>query len=115
MVRGEEYQPNFKAPSEIEKYDPKQDHVVWIDTYLMAMGIASHTELLATCYLPLMVDGNTRHWLNTLPKNIIDSWDEMRSEFIKHFQDNYSHTTSIGELEKCIQRSKESTRKWLRR
>jgi hypothetical protein len=102
MVRGEEYPPNFKAPREVEKYGPKQDPTVWIDTYLEVMGIAGHTELLATCYLPLLVDCNTRQWLNTLPKNNIDSWDDMRSEFVKHFQDNYSCTTSIDDLEKCI-------------
>jgi hypothetical protein len=48
MVRGEEYPLNFKEPREVEKYNPKQDPV------------ASHTELLATRYLPLLVDGNTR-------------------------------------------------------
>jgi hypothetical protein len=58
---------------------------MWIDTYLMAMGIASHNELLATCYLPLLVDGNARQWLNTLPKDIFDCWDEMRTEFVWHF------------------------------
>jgi hypothetical protein len=79
------------------------------------MGIASHIELLATRYLPLLVDSNTRQWLNTLPKNSIDSLDNMRLEFIKHFQDNYSRTTSIDDLEKCIQQSKESTCKWLHR
>jgi hypothetical protein len=79
------------------------------------MGIASHTKLLATCYLPLLVDGNTRQWLNTLPKNSIESWDNMRLQVVKHFQDNYSRTTSIDDLEKCIQQSKESTCKWLRR
>jgi hypothetical protein len=82
MVRGEEYPLKFKAPREIEKYDPKQDPAMWIDTYLMAMGIASHTELLATHYLPLLVDDSTRQWLNTLPKDNIDSSDEMRSEFV---------------------------------
>jgi hypothetical protein len=60
MVRGEEYPLNFKEPREVEKYDPKKDPIVWIDTYLEAMGIASHTELLATRYLPLLVDGNTK-------------------------------------------------------
>jgi hypothetical protein len=53
--------------------------------YLMAMGIAGHTELLSTHYPPLLVDGNTRQCLNTLPKSSIDSCDEMRSEFIRHF------------------------------
>jgi hypothetical protein len=37
----------------------------------------------------------------------------MRLEFVKHFQYNYSRNTSINDLEKCIQLSKESTRKWL--
>jgi hypothetical protein len=114
MVRGEEYPPNFKAPREVKKYDPKQDPAVWIDMYLEAMGIAGHTKLLATRYLPLLVGSNTSPWLNTLPKNNIDSWDDMRLEFVKHFQDNYSRTTSIDNLEMCVQWSKESTRKWLR-
>jgi hypothetical protein len=57
---------------------------------------AGHTELLATRYLKLLVDGNTRQWLNTLPKNSIDSWDEMRLVFVKHFQNNYSRTTDSG-------------------
>jgi hypothetical protein len=37
----------------------------------------------------------------------------MRSEFVKHFQDNSSCTTSIDDLDKCVQQSKETTRKWL--
>jgi hypothetical protein len=39
----------------------------------VVMGIAGHNELLATRYLPLLVDNNIRQWLNTLPKDNIDS------------------------------------------
>ena len=102
MVRGEDYPPHFKAPREIEKYDPTQDPVVWVDTYLMAMGIAGHTELLAARYLPLLMEGSTRQWINTLPANSIDSWEDMRTAFIKHCQDNYSRTTTIEDLERCV-------------
>jgi hypothetical protein len=42
MIQGEEYPLNFKAPREIEKYNPQQDPAVWIDMYLMTMGIVSH-------------------------------------------------------------------------
>jgi hypothetical protein len=73
MVRGKEYPLNFKAPREVEKYDPKQDPTIWIDLYLKAIGITGHTELVATHYLSLLVDDSTRQWLNTLPKNSIDS------------------------------------------
>ncbi len=64
MIRGEKYPPNFKAPKEIEKYDPSYDPAVWLDTYLMAMGIAGHTDLLAARYLPLMMEGTCRQWIN---------------------------------------------------
>ena len=55
MIRGEKYLANFKASKEIEKYDPSYDPSVWLDTYLMAMGIAGHTDLLAARYLPLIL------------------------------------------------------------
>ena len=82
MVRGEPYLEEFKGPCDIEKYDTSLDPVVWIDSYTMAMGIAGHSELLAARYLPLMMDGATRQWFNTLPANSIDSWEEARVAFI---------------------------------
>jgi hypothetical protein len=82
MVRHEPYPPNFKSPKEIEKYDPKEDPVAWIDAYLMAMGIVGHTDLLAARFLPMMMGGPTRQWVNTLPANSIDSWEEMRNAFV---------------------------------
>jgi hypothetical protein len=56
--------------------------VVWIDFYTMAMGILSHSELVAARYFPLMMDGANRQWFNTLPPNSIDSWEEARATFI---------------------------------
>ena len=73
MVRGEPYPQGFKGPRDIEKYDTSLDPGVWIDAYTMAMAIVGHSELLAARYLPLMMDGATRQWFNTLPPNSIDS------------------------------------------
>jgi hypothetical protein len=115
MVRGEHYPVPFRAPKEIEKYDPSQDPNTWIESYLMAMGIAGHSDLLAARYLPLMMDGGKRQWINTLPPNSIDSWEDMRLAFIKHFEGSYSHATTVEDLERCIQGRNESTRSWVRR
>jgi hypothetical protein len=82
MIRGEKYPQGFKAPRDIEKYDTSHDPVVWIDFYTMAMGILSHSELVAARYFPLMMDGANRQWFNTLPPNSIDSWEEARATFI---------------------------------
>ena len=62
------------------------DPEVWIDTYAMAMGIANHSDLLAAKYLPMMLEGPTRQWVNTLPKDSIDSWEDMREAFVKNFE-----------------------------
>jgi hypothetical protein len=81
----------------------------------MAMGIAGHTELLAARYLSLMMEGTTRQWINTLPPNNIDSWEDMRHAFIKHFKDSYTRATTIEDLERCVQGRNESTRSWVKR
>jgi hypothetical protein len=114
MVRGDRYPVPFRAPKEIEKYKPTLDPVVWIDSYLMAIGIASHTNLLAARYLPLMMEGSTRQWINTLPPNNIDSWEDMRLTFIKHFEGSYTHATTIEDLELYVQGRNESTRSWVK-
>jgi hypothetical protein len=110
MVRGEKYPVPFRAPKEIKKYEPTLDPIVWVDSYLLAMGIASHTDLLAARYLPLMMEGTTRQWINTLPPNSIDSWEDMRRAFIKHFEGSYTRASTIEDLERCIQGRNELTR-----
>ena len=111
MIRGKKYPANFKVPKEIEEYDPS----MWLDTYLMAMGIAGHTDLLAARYLPLMMEGATRQWINTLPAGSIDSWEEMRDAFVRHFEGSYTRATTIEDLKQCIQGQRESTRHWIQR
>ena len=39
----------------------------------MVMGIAGQINLLAARYLPLMMDGANRQWINTLTPNNIES------------------------------------------
>src|SRR4051794_8794677 len=115
MVRGERYPQPFRAPKEVEKYDPSLDPIVWVDSYLMAMGIAGHSDLLAARYLPLMMEGTHRQWINKLPPGSIDSWNDMRKAFIQHLEGSYEKATSIADLEACIQGRHESTRSWIRR
>ncbi|KAK1663245.1 hypothetical protein QYE76_051404 [Lolium multiflorum] len=111
----EPYPQGLKDPRDIEKYDTHIDPTVWIDSYTMAMGIQGYTELLATRYLPLMMDGLNRQWFNTLPPNNIDSWEEARAAFIQHAASAYTHATTIKDLDHSIQGPRESTRWWVQR
>src|SRR3954470_25029711 len=79
----------------------------------MAMGIAGHTDLLAARYLPLMMEGACRQGINTLPADSIDSWEEMRDSFVRHFEGSYTRSTTIEDLERCVQGPRESTRSWV--
>ncbi|KAK1612001.1 hypothetical protein QYE76_035674 [Lolium multiflorum] len=97
------------------KYDTHIDPTVWIDSYTMAVGIQGYTELLAARYLPIMMDGMNRQWFNTLPPNNIDSWEEVRADFIQHFASAYTRATTIEDLDRCIQGPRESTRRWVQR
>ena len=50
------------------------------------MEIQNASEFIATRYLPLMLEGSTRSWINNLPKGSINSWEEMRTTFINNFE-----------------------------
>ena len=73
MIQGERYPEGFKGPRDVEKYEPTMDPEVWIDTYMMAMGILNAPYLLAAKYLNMMLEGSARQWINALPKDSIDS------------------------------------------
>jgi hypothetical protein len=113
MIRGEPYPVGFKGPRDIEKYDTHIDPMVWINSHTMAMGILGYSELLAARYLPLMMDGVNRHWFNTLTPNSIDSWEEARAAFIQHFASAYTRSTTIEDLDHCVQGPRASTHQWV--
>ena len=66
------------------------------------MGFAGHNSLLAAFYLPLMMEGTSRHWTQGLRHGIIDSWEDMRQAFVTHFAGSYNEATSIGDLNRCV-------------
>jgi thioredoxin-related protein len=66
------------------------------------MDIANASELVATRYLPLMLDGSTCMWINNLPRNSINSCEEMRTTFIENFKGTCKHPATIEDLQRCM-------------
>jgi hypothetical protein len=114
-VRRERYPDNFKGPRAIKNYDVSKDPKIWIDNYAIAMEIANASELVATRYLPLMLDGSMHMWINNLPHDSINSWEEMRTAFIENFEGTCKRPATIEDLRRCMQKDRESTRRWLKR
>ena len=115
MIRGEPYPENFHGLRDIEKYNPTVDPVMWVNAYLLAMGFVRHNSLLAARYLPLMMEGTSRHWTQGLKARSIDSWEDMHQAFVTHFTGSCNEATNIGDLNHCVQGRNESTHKWVKR
>ena len=79
------------------------------------MGFTGYNSLLAARYLPLMMEGTSRHWTKALTPGSIESWEDMRSAFTKHFAGSCNDSTTIGDLNRCVQGCNESTRKYVKR
>jgi hypothetical protein len=82
----EKYPKNFKGPRVIKNYNASMDRRTWIDNYALAMEIQNANEFVAAWYLPLMLEGSTRSWINNLPTGSINSWEEMKTIFIRNFE-----------------------------
>ena len=61
----------------IKAYDGTTDPGVWIEDFILHIHMARGDDLHAIKYLPLKLKGPARHWLKSLPKNSIGSWEEL--------------------------------------
>lgn len=87
----------------------------WLQDYATAMNIQNASTLIATRYLPLMLENTARTWINNLPKNSINSWAEMKKVFIKNFERTCKRPATVEDIKRCTQKEGESTRRWSRR
>jgi hypothetical protein len=86
-----------------------------LEDYEMAMMIKNASELIMVHYLPMMMKDAARNWIHGLPVNSIHSWYEMRRVFIRNFEGTYKRPATDKDIEDCVQRKNESTRKYLAR
>ena len=64
---------------------------------------------------PLKFKGPARHWLNSLPKNSIGSWEDLEEAFLDNFQGTYVRPPDADDLSHIVQQPGESARKfWTR-
>jgi hypothetical protein len=57
----------------------------WLSEYGIAVDIAGGNKRVAVRYVPLMLQGFARTWLNSLPALQINSWYDFKEAFIKNF------------------------------
>ena len=81
----------------------------------MAVHIAGGDDLHAIKYLPLKLKGSTRHWLNSLPENLIGVWEDLEDEFWANFQGTYVRPPDADDLAHIVQKPGELVQKFWNR
>ena len=64
-------------------------------------------------YVPLMLQGSARTWLNSLPDESINSWLDFEEVFNRNFTSTYLRPGNAQLLALCTQNKGESDRDYL--
>jgi hypothetical protein len=73
--------PEKFNPLGITKYDAKQDPVQWLRCYALSIENAGGNNHTRCLYFPFFLDQAPLTWLESLDKNSIDEWDQLRAQF----------------------------------
>ena len=80
-----EYPKDFK-PTNIKKYDSKQDPAQWLRLYSTAVSVAGGNTNTKVLYFPMALEPAPLTWLESLARESIHSWDDLKKAFINNFQ-----------------------------
>jgi hypothetical protein len=77
-VRDAHFPRHFQALGNIVKYDGKTNPSVWLEDYHLTCRVGGANDgLFIIQFLPIYLVDFTRAWLDHLPRNVIDSWDDL--------------------------------------
>ena len=105
----------FRLDKTFKTYDGSEKPSTWLQDYFEAVRVARATADVAVRYLPLMLRGTARQWLNDLEPNSIHCWVNMQIAFTKNFEGTYKRSFTVGDLQRCVQQPDESSRAFLAR
>ena len=79
----------FELPRKLKMYDGSTKPEDWPESYLLAVNIAGGNRRWAVRYVPQMLEGPARIWLNNLPENNIECWIDFYNAFVSNFTSTY--------------------------
>ena len=108
------YLKDFK-PTNIQKYDGKQDPAQWLCLYLTAVSVAGGDTNTKVLYFPMALEPAPLTWLESLARESIHSWDDLKKAFIDNFQGSLHRVATRHALSMCKQEQGESIRSYVKR
>ena len=109
-----EYPKDFK-PTNIQKYDGKQDPAQWLCLYSTAISVAGGDTNTKVLYFPMALELAPLTWLESLACESIHSWDDLKKAFINNFQGSLHRVATRHALSMCQQEQGELIRSYVKR
>jgi hypothetical protein len=98
--------PGYKTLTNVIKYDDKTNPSVWlVDYHLACKAGGVDDDLFIIQFLPIYLADSAQAWLDHLPRNIIDSWENLYEIFTGNFQGTYTRRVNPWDLKSLRQKS----------
>ena len=114
-IRDEPFPKGFSLPRDTPKYNGSVKPEDWLIDYSTTVSIANGNMRVAVKYVPLMLQGTTCTWLNSLKPYSVNSWLDFTEVFIRNFTSTYKRPPKPRQLSRCVPGPSESTRDYLTR
>jgi hypothetical protein len=99
----------------ITKYDAKQDPVQWLTCYALSIENAGGNNDTKCLYFPFCLDQAPLNWLESLDKNSIDKWDQLKDQLTSNFAGAMGRSCTRMDLAMVKQEQGETLLKYMRR
>jgi hypothetical protein len=77
---------HLQASSNIVKYVGKTNPIIWVKDYRLACMVGGADEdVFIIQFLYIYLADPAKAWLGHLPRNMIDSWEDLREIFTHNF------------------------------
>jgi hypothetical protein len=83
---------HFRASNNIVEYNGKTNSNFWLEDYrLTCKAGGANDDLFIIQFLPIYLADSASAWLHHLPRNVINSQEDLREIFTSNFQGTYMH------------------------
>ena len=106
---------HFQLNRGARTYDGSTKPEDWLTDYVTAVNIAGGNRRWAVRYIPQMLEGPARIWLNNLRAGSVDCWLDFEEAFVSNFTSTYQRPNRPQQLSMVRQRENETDRAYLTR
>jgi hypothetical protein len=97
------------------KYDVKQDPVQWLWFHALSIENTGGNTNMKCLYFPFFLDQAPLTWLESLDKNLIDEWDQLKAQFTSNFSSAMGRPGTHMDLAMVNQEQGETLCEYMRR